>query len=171
MYKLLFINTSMGQCKKDVTPVYQQWSNFFFALTHRYHSIHLAMGSMVMIWTCILFIYINILLLLSMHRYGWRSNNLHTVGPGNVNDRYNTTTSATMVSCFVAQCLITPYFVKQISYIWRPALSTKMINFCYSTVFNNTIFCKASQYINTCQQSQWVFIIALNNTLFCKTNQ
>ena len=29
---------SMGQCKKDVTPVRYQWSYVFLALTHRYVS-------------------------------------------------------------------------------------------------------------------------------------
>ena len=27
----------MGWCKKDVTPVRQQWSNVFIAVTHRYY--------------------------------------------------------------------------------------------------------------------------------------
>ena len=31
-------NKSMGKCKKDITPVRQQWSYVFLALTHRYIS-------------------------------------------------------------------------------------------------------------------------------------
>ena len=48
-----FINISMAQCKKDITPLHQQWSYLFLALTHRYHLLINVSNGNYMSLTCI----------------------------------------------------------------------------------------------------------------------